>query len=178
MKFNYVFGIEGRFGLDVTFSTWGLDQEALLKLKEKPGRMLKGRVYEMALRDSCGREVDKWHERIWMKLAIQNNLLVYDDVIDDEPDVIDEHLSEKALHRKHRASERYRKVRQDRFDGGHFDLRTAKKELRRSSRRKLNNMAVFTDKDYVGKHGSYFSDVEKWSVRGWRNLGGKVEVDG
>lgn len=178
MKFNYVFGIEGRFGLDVTYSTWGLDQEALLKLKEKPGRMLKGRVYEMALRDSCGREVDKWHESVRVKLAIQNNLVSYDDVIDDEPDVIGERLASKALHRKHRASERYRKVRQNRFDGGHFDLRTAKKELRRSSRRRLNAKAVFADKDAIGKHGSYFSDAEKYTVHGWRSLGGKVMVDG
>lgn len=175
--FKYTFGLDGHFEIDVTYSTYGLDQKALLKLKEKPGK-LNGRVYKVALSDSCGRKIDAWHERIRTKLGIQNNLVTYDDIVDDEPDVIGEHLDSKALHRKHRASERYRKVRQDRFDGGHFDLRTAKKELRRSSRRKLNNMAVFTDKDYVGKHGSYFSDVEKWSVRGWRNLGGKVEVDG
>lgn len=176
MRFDYDFGINGRFDLDIRYSTWGLDEQALLELKEKPGKVLNGRVYKMAIRGACLRRLNNSYARILMEQNAKAPV-VYDDCY-EELNLVGEHLASKALHRKHRASERYRKVRQDRFDGGHFDLRTAKKELRRSSRRRLNAKAVFADKDAIGKHGSYFSDVEPWSVRGWRNLGGKVEVDG
>lgn len=171
--FKYNFGIEGRFELDVTYSTWGLDQEALLKLKEKPAK-LNGRVYKVALSDSCGRKVDAWHERVRMKLAIQNNLVSYDDVIDDEPNLVGEHLAAKALNRKHRASQRYRKVRQEYATPGHFDLRSFKKEARRRRRRQLNDKAIAVEKDVVRKYRSTFSDAEPYSIKGMKLLDGHI----
>ena len=160
---------EDWFEANVEIQLFCLDDEAVLKLKYHPAR-LNGRAEKLARRET--------DERIAKHMTYGRPRPVIWDIVDEEPDIIGEHESEKALHRKHRASERYRKVRQSRLGWGHFDLRTAKKGARRSSRRKLNAKAVFADKDYVGKHGSLFSDVEKWSVRGWRSLGEKVMIDG
>ena len=157
------------FSANIEIALCGLDDEAVLKLKYRPAR-LNGRAEKLARRET--------DERIAKHMTYGRPRPVIWDIIDDEPDIIGEHEAEKALRRKHRASERYRKVRQSRNGWGNFDLRTAKKELRRSSRRKLNKLAVFADKDVIGKHGSYFSDSEPYTARGWRSLGGKVMIDG
>lgn len=149
------------FGLDLDVQFFGLDDQAVNQMKYRPAK-LDGRAERLARYETI--------ERMCERIVNGDPKPVILDVIEEEPDLVGEHLSKKALRRKHRDAQRYRKVRQEYAAPGNFDLRAFKKEARRRRRRQLDSKAVVAEKDVVRKYRSTFSEVEPYTVRGMRSL--------
>lgn len=163
---SYEFGREGWFDLDIIIALACLDEEGTLRQKFHPVK-LNGRRYLFERSEARMRVV-------FASCSFNNPRPEIMDLIDEEPDLVGEHMSQKALRRKHRAAQRYRKVRQEYAAPGNFDLRAFKKEARRRRRRQLNGKAVAGEKDVVRKYRSTFSDAEPYSIKGMKLLDGHV----